>query len=165
MKHIVSPQPEPPEGSMRESVRGWSPTALRQARRAAGLTQEDLAAEAGCAPSAIGIWESGRYGPQPRHAVALAAALELSIHDLLDIDPADATVRDLRAWVGLTQTDVREALSLRDIGAIERGTRPIPPDVLPRLAELYGVDEATLRTAAERTRAEWRHRIESRKGR
>ncbi len=149
---------------MRESVRGWSAPALRELRQAAGLSQEDLASLAGCAPSAVGTWESGRYGPQPRHAIALAEALGVSIHDLITFEAADAALRDLRAWAGLTQTEVRQQLSLRDIGAMERGTKPVPPEVAPALAQLYGVTVVELQAAAERTREGWRRRLDSKRG-
>jgi transcriptional regulator with XRE-family HTH domain len=55
---------------------------LRQARRAAGLTQAELAAKAGCHASLIGLIEtahpSGRKGAESRHKIAAALGREAS---------------------------------------------------------------------------------------
>jgi hypothetical protein len=79
------------------------------------------------------------------------------------VEAAEANLKDLRSWAGLTQTEVRDQLSVRDLGAMERGARPVPSALLPRLAELYRVDEETLAAAAGRSQLVWRERLEQKR--
>jgi len=146
---------------MRESVRGWSAPTLKRLRLHAHLTQADLAAMVGCSPAAIATWEGGRFGPQPRWAAALAQSLDVTVPDLVSLSREETRLRDLRAWAGLTQHEVQLDLLVRDIGAIERGTKPLPETAIQVLAQAYSIAAAELRAAADRTRADWQVRIRS----
>jgi len=54
----------------------------REERLAAAMSQEDLAAEANVAISAISKWERGETTPRPRSIRAIAAALDVSVRRL-----------------------------------------------------------------------------------
>lgn len=57
---------------------------LRQARRAAGLSQAELAARAGVSRPLVGAVEAGRHTPSVLAALALARALGASVSELFD---------------------------------------------------------------------------------
>lgn len=62
---------------------------VRQARKAAGLTLEDLAERVGLTPGALSHIESGRRLPSPYNAIAIAEALGIPAEDaLLALDDA-----------------------------------------------------------------------------
>lgn len=150
---------------MRESVRGWSSTKLRAARREAGLTQEELGSLIGTTQSAVQTWErlTGGGAPSARYFSRLVDVLRLDPTDLLTIARADAFLRDLRVWAGHSQTEVQTRVRLRQLGPIERGAKPLPPVCDHDLAELYGASVSEVRAAADRTRAAWRAHIEARR--
>lgn len=52
------------------------------ARKAAGLTQADLAAKVGVCRTAVVAWESGKSYPPASKLPAIAAALHCTIDDL-----------------------------------------------------------------------------------
>jgi putative transcriptional regulator len=58
-------------------------TRLRLARRARGLSQQQLANVAGVSRQAISLWESGENDPSLRVAFALANALTAEHFDLV----------------------------------------------------------------------------------
>ena len=55
---------------------------LRLARRARGLSQQQLADVAGMSRQAVSLWESGESDPSLRAAFALASALGMTIEEL-----------------------------------------------------------------------------------
>jgi transcriptional regulator with XRE-family HTH domain len=57
---------------------------LKQARVAAGLTQEQLADEMGLSSSQISRFESGKRGPRAMEIVWLARRLRVSIDELME---------------------------------------------------------------------------------
>lgn len=67
---------------------------IQGARQLRGLTQDQLAAMAGCAPLTITHVESGRRNPTLKSLAAIALALELDISDLFPrkAQPAADTV-------------------------------------------------------------------------
>lgn len=78
-------------------------TLLRDARRAAGLTQAQLAARAGTTQSAIARLESGRTSPTVANLdrVLRAAGRQLELHSALP--PIDATL----VWESLRRTPLQ----------------------------------------------------------
>jgi transcriptional regulator with XRE-family HTH domain len=58
-------------------------TRIRDARRARGLTQDDVARAIGVTRSAVAQWETGRAGQLTRHLAALAAVLGVGEEVLL----------------------------------------------------------------------------------
>lgn len=55
---------------------------LAERRRALGYSQEKLAQSLGVDRTTVGRWEGGRISPQPLQRRGLAAALEVSLHQL-----------------------------------------------------------------------------------
>lgn len=73
---------------MHDRKRRW----LKQARRAAGLTQDKLARRIGKSKSAVHQWESGKRSPGPESVPGLAEALKMDPRRLVDL-MEDATER------------------------------------------------------------------------
>lgn len=63
---------------------------VRRRRRAAGLSQDQLAARADVSRQAVGALEAGRHLPRVDAAVRLARALSTTVEDLLAIGPPRA---------------------------------------------------------------------------
>lgn len=55
---------------------------IRARRKAAGMSQEELAAAVGCTFQAVGAWERGQMLPTAARLPQLAKALNCSIDDL-----------------------------------------------------------------------------------
>ena len=90
--------------------------ALRAAREAAGLTQDDLEDESGIPQSAISLFESGRRSPRLTEVVRLEDALGLTRGELL-IAGGYVEVRDdlIRMIAASTQFDAVERELLTEI--------------------------------------------------
>jgi len=88
---------------------------LRDLRRAAGLSQTELAGD-GISPSYVSLLESGRRQPSPAVAALLAAKLGCSTSQLLDGEPSE---RDRRVQLELAYAE----LTLRHGGAAEAAER------------------------------------------
>ena len=58
-------------------------TKLGALRKAAGLTQQQLADLLGVKRSALSMWESSRNNPPAKYLLALADALGCTVEDLL----------------------------------------------------------------------------------
>lgn len=69
---------------------------LIAARKAVGLSQEQVGHEAGVDRTTIGTWERGEYTPQPHQRGPYAAALAISLEEL------DGILSDLPAAAGTT---------------------------------------------------------------
>ena len=61
-------------------------TNIQATRQAAGLTQEQLAAEVGVSRQTVAKWESGETSPDLEHAAALADALGCTVDALANFD-------------------------------------------------------------------------------
>jgi transcriptional regulator with XRE-family HTH domain len=116
---------------------------LRDLRRAAGLSQTELAGD-GISPSYVSLLESGRRRPSPAVAALLAAKLGCSTSELLDGEPSE---RDRRVQLEIAYAE----LTLRHDGAAEADARLT---TLLEEAELSGADrvEATLLLARAKER-------------
>jgi len=88
---------------------------LRDLRRAAGLSQTELAGE-GISPSYVSLLESGRRRPSPAVAALLATKLGCSTSELLDGEPSE---HERRVQLELDYAE----LALRHDGATETVTR------------------------------------------
>jgi transcriptional regulator with XRE-family HTH domain len=69
----------------------FSPSTLKRARKAAGLTQQELATQLGTVWTRISSWENGRSVPMANRFPQIAAILGLEPGDLF----ADPAVDDL----------------------------------------------------------------------
>lgn len=80
---------------------------IKQKRKAAGLTQEELAKKIGCATITIRQYESGKREPSIIVLGKLANALDVDIFDLIPEDPEITTTSSLSQ----DQIDAIETLS------------------------------------------------------
>jgi len=62
----------------------FSPDALIDAMREAGLTPQDLMEELGCGPDQIGRWMAGFAVPRPGYQKQIARILGVSVDDLYE---------------------------------------------------------------------------------
>ncbi|OLT10929.1 hypothetical protein BJF78_28325 [Pseudonocardia sp. CNS-139] len=89
---------------------------LAQARKAAGLTQEELAHRVGVERSTVGRWEAGESEPQPWHRRKLAQHLGVTPNDLdtliTDEPPATAAPDDAE----LEALELARRASASDVG-------------------------------------------------
>lgn len=76
--------PHTPPAPSAESPDDLVGTRIREARRARGMTQGDLAAAVGVSRSAVAQWETGRAGQLRGNLSRIAAALGVSAAHLMD---------------------------------------------------------------------------------
>jgi transcriptional regulator with XRE-family HTH domain len=110
----------------------------------------------GLSRPALIAYEKGQRTPGPKILHRLATALDVDVLKLTSVTLRTATMRDLRARVGVTKTELAAALDLRrhTYDRIERGARDLEPELLPRLAAVLGVTERTLAGAVRRSPAD-----------
>lgn len=132
-------------------------------RKAAGLTQADLAALIGSPGRElrVGEWERGEAQPRPQHLTRLASALGVAPLELLDVDPAEPPLLALRIAAGLTLEQVSQVTGLSvtayrrlEIGVVRRNPEPAG---MQRLATALGVSLQRLSQGLERSREEHRN--------
>lgn len=127
----------------------------RAVRRAADILQSEVAAELGVSDSAVANWEAGHSSPDPEKLPAYAAALR---GDLDDLFPRTGLpdLADLRCDAGIYQYETAEVIGTKSTGPVagaERGDRRLKDKYVPPLAAKYGVSEAELRRAEDRSMA------------
>lgn len=129
-------------------------------RKAAGLTQADLAALIGSPGRElrVGEWERGEVQPRPQFLARLAAALGVPPLELLDVDAADPPLIALRLAAGLTLDQVSQVTGLSitayrrlEIGVVRRNPEPAG---MQRLAGALGVSLERLGRSLQRSREE-----------
>ena len=130
---------------------------IRNARKAAGLTQEQLAEKCGTADSAIRKYESGRLCPRWNTARKIAEALGIEPAEVYDVgertqefdDEAGEEdkavgmrIRVERVRCGLSQEELAEKVGVTrvSIGNYERGDRNISLTVAKKIAEALNLD-------------------------
>ena len=69
---------------------------IRAARRAQGLTQEDLALRTDRTPESISNLERGKTAPNIETLIAIAEALDLSLHDFFPVECRASAVNERR---------------------------------------------------------------------
>jgi transcriptional regulator with XRE-family HTH domain len=128
---IVTADLKPPYG---DSVLVRDPAQLRDARKTAGITVQQVADAAGLAASAIGHLEVGRYRwTALRSARGISSAVGVDLGDLFDASHLGLIVRDgaaLRAAredAGLSRKALGERVrtSASTIDQLENGTRRV----------------------------------------
>jgi len=137
----------------RNSVPGYSPRRLRAARRKAGMTQRQLAAQLGIARQNVTRWETpGAVMPRVTTLREIAAAIGIPFTELLD-DTARG-LAGLRAAAGLTQRQLADAAEVprSTVSALERGEiATLAPGIVGRLAATLDVDVEDVVEAHART--------------
>jgi transcriptional regulator with XRE-family HTH domain len=114
--------------------------ALAEARRAAQLTQQEVAAAAGVANELrVGLWERGEEHPHARFIPILAKRLGINPLELLDGDPERPDLAHLRVAAGLSLREMAEraGLSTMSYHRLER-----------RGVSKRGVSDSTVRAIA-----------------
>lgn len=132
--------------------------AFQRAWQRSGLSVAELAHRAGVPRvHQVRAWLHGKRRPTVRYLRALAEALGIPPHELTSSDPATATLRDLRVWVGYTQRELADTagLSASRYALLEQGQHAPSDDEGPigeALAQALDVDVATIRAALLRSR-------------
>lgn len=144
----------------RAGVEKVSAAALRRQRHRRELTLRQLAVLSGVSPTTLSAWETGRRAPSARLLGAVAAALEVTVADLVPVSQRRVVLADLRHQTGLSQRAAAEATGLSPSMylAIETGYRAADQDQRARLAAHLGVSETDFTTVWERTRKAYRDR-------
>jgi transcriptional regulator with XRE-family HTH domain len=132
---------------------------LAEARRAAGLTQAQLAEAVGVSNGLrVSMWERGAEQPRPRFFPVLAAVLELEPLALFAVDPADPPLSALRLAAGLSLPDIQAvaAVPVMTYQRLERGIGSLPPRdaTVGAVATAFGVTPDRVRAAIDRARNE-----------
>lgn len=148
----------PPSG-----VRGFSPSALDAALLRKRVASEDLADSVGVSRQSVSAWRTGRTIPTPVLLAKVARWLDIPISDLVPIAEDRLRMADLRVRAGLSQRDAAALLGLATstLTTIEKGRRSVSPDVAAAMVGVYGLDEATVLDAWERTNAARRAYLDS----
>ncbi|WP_229348056.1 helix-turn-helix transcriptional regulator [Streptomyces sp. UNOB3_S3] len=123
-------------------------------RRGLDLTQAALATILGVSKTAVVDWEKDdEHCPPPERLPAIAKALGEDL-DVLFPRYGPPDLADLRADAGFTQSKAAEVLGTTRVplSNAERGKKPLSPDLLVRMAALYGVTAEELADAQERSR-------------
>lgn len=107
----------------RRVMRGFSPVAFREARKASGLSVPEAARLSGINPASIGRWEAGTRSPQVDALKEVLDVLGCEIQDVVDVPTSNRFPGDWRVLRGLTQPQLGKLarVSTSAIGRIERG--------------------------------------------
>ena len=124
-------------------ISGIDPSALRQARESAGLTQHELARLIGAAGGErVSRWELGTSEPRPEFIAKLARTLGLPALQLIRFEGEGPDLRALRLQAGLTVSELaaRTNLSVPTYLRWESGrwVRLPSPAVLEAIARALG---------------------------
>jgi XRE family transcriptional regulator, fatty acid utilization regulator len=106
---------------------------LRHLRRAKGMTLDQLSAEVGRAPSQLSLIENGKREPRLSLLQAIAAALGVSLQDLLR---PEAPSRRAGLEIELAHFQAEPAYAALGLPAV-RGGRRLPADALESLIGLH----------------------------
>jgi transcriptional regulator with XRE-family HTH domain len=138
---------------------GFDAERLRAARRAAHLTQRQLADQVGVTETAIANWEGGGRSPRVDRLGQLARALGVRPIDLTDAaGTGTPSLLQLRLGAGLLQEQVAEAarMTRQKYQTLEGGaTAGLRGADVAALAEALGVDAIEVRAAHAVSRAEY----------
>ncbi|MCC9707140.1 helix-turn-helix domain-containing protein [Streptomyces sp. MNU76] len=135
------------------SARHFDRGRVRGVRRAAEISQAEVAAALGVADSTVAGWETGLAIPDAEKLPALARVLKRELDDLFPrTGLPDLT--DLRCDAGYYQYETAALIGTKSAGPVagaERGERRLKDRYVPDLAAAYGVTEEELRRAEDRS--------------
>ena len=135
-------------------MRGYDAAALKQYRKAAGLTQEEFAVRVGLARTNYVNFELGKRTPGVKLLRRLADALGIDQRDLVQLAPEKMTMLDLRQLAGVSRAEATAKLGFKSVTSyadMERGWTKPTHGQFEILADLYGVSVDELETAAATT--------------
>ncbi|MEV3853084.1 helix-turn-helix transcriptional regulator [Streptomyces sp. NPDC050095] len=131
---------------------------VRSVRRAAEISQSDVASGVGAADSTVAGWELGSFVPDQEKLPALARVLGQRLDDLFPRRGLP-DLTDLRCDAGLYRKETATIIGTKSDGPVagaEQGVRRLKDRYLPALAHAYGVSEDLLKRAQERSFAKAR---------
>ncbi|NJQ04056.1 helix-turn-helix transcriptional regulator [Streptomyces lonarensis] len=126
---------------------------VRAVRRAADISQADVASALGAADSTVAGWESGATTPDLERLTALAKVLNRPLDDLFPRDGLP-DLADLRCDAGLYRYETKSIIGTKSDGPVagaEQGVRRLKDRYIPPLAAGYGVSEEELKRAQDRS--------------
>jgi len=132
--------------------------ALRRARRAAGLTQHELARRVGVAGGErVSRWELGTSSPRPDVLRRVADVLDVRVVALWLPEPSSPDLRSLRAAAGLSMDELarRVHVSKTTVSRWESGhvVRELPARLLALLADALSANTAAVEEAFRRSQS------------
>lgn len=135
-------------------MRGFEPERLAAARRAAGISQREIARLARVNADTVRRWELGETSPQVDLLNRTAAALGVTIADLVCIPESDRFPGDWRVLRGMTQPMLGAAagVTTQIVGSIERGEISLSENMARKIAAALEITEDELRESYERAR-------------
>lgn len=139
-------------------ARRFDRTRMRSVRRAAEISQSDVASALGVADSTVAGWELGSSTPDQEKLSALAQVLKQPVDSLFPRDGLP-DLTDLRCDAGLHRYEMAAVIGTKSDGPVagaEQGVRRLKDKYLPSLAEAYGVTVDEVRRAQERSMAKAR---------
>ena len=137
------------------SARHFDRSRVRAVRRAAELSQAEVAAAVGVADSTVAGWEIGDAVPDAEKLPALARVLGRRLDELFP-RAGLADLADLRCDASFYQYETAALIGTKSAGPVagaERGERRLKDKYVPALAAAYGVSEEELRRAEDRSMA------------
>ena len=135
-------------------MRGFQPEKLEQVRRAAGISQRELARQARLNADTVRRWELGDSSPQVDLLSRVVQALGIDIVDVVDIPEGERYPGDWRVLKGMTQPMLGAAagVTTQIVGSVERGEISLSENVSRKLSVALGISEGELRASYERVR-------------
>ncbi|MFM9706500.1 helix-turn-helix transcriptional regulator [Streptomyces galilaeus] len=139
-------------------ARRFDRTRVRAVRRAAEISQADVASALGAADSTVAGWELGSSVPDQEKLPALAGVLKKPLDVLFPRDGLP-DLTDLRCDAGLYRYEMAAVIGTKSDGPVagaEQGVRRLKDGYLPDLAEAYRVTVDEVKRAQERSMAKAR---------
>lgn len=129
-------------------------TKIRMIRKSKGITQIDLAANAGIAVNSLRLYEANKRQPRADQLRAIASALGVSVADLLDVKPAHAvdpneTPEDKEKRLGMREGTLSNAQRAEDVEAqnkadmleaMDKLNIPGQQEAIKRVQEMADID-------------------------
>ncbi|NEA53020.1 helix-turn-helix transcriptional regulator [Streptomyces sp. SID13666] len=126
---------------------------VRAVRRAADLTQSQVAKALGIADPTVASWETEQSSPDGDKLPSLATALRADLDELFPREGLP-DLADLRCDAGYSQYQTKDILGTKSAGPVanaERGVRRLQTAFAEALAAAYGVSVQELLAAQERS--------------
>ncbi|MER8036123.1 helix-turn-helix transcriptional regulator [Streptomyces hydrogenans] len=136
-------------------ARRFDRSLVRSVRRAAEISQSDVASALGAADSTVAGWELGSSVPDQEKLPALAQVLGRPVDALFPRDGLP-DLTDLRCDAGLYRYELAAVIGTKSDGPVagaEQGVRRLKDKYLPLLATAYGITLDEVKRAQERSMA------------
>ncbi|MEB3023478.1 MULTISPECIES: helix-turn-helix transcriptional regulator [Mycolicibacter] len=131
----------------------FSAGALRSACENAGTTQRVIADRLGITPTTLSSLRTGRSTPSMKNLQKMVEVFGGELTDFLDLPPRPRwELKHYRLAAGLTQAALASILDTAPsaVSGWELGKTPPSKQMLPRMAEVFGITEDKLRAVIRR---------------